>query len=159
LEAAGPANKAGQTQNITSIIMAKSDRNTDIQYGALPYRMGPHGREILLITSRGTKRWVIPKGWPMVGKKPRRVAEIEAFQEAGVKGVIEKKPLGFYPYSKLLPGGAERLCLVEVYPLRVTQEAMKWREQSERERMWFRADEAAGLVDEGGLGLLIDEWR
>ena len=139
--------------------MAKSDRTTDTQYGALPYRMGPHGREIMLITSRGTKRWVIPKGWPMVGKKPRRVAEIEAFREAGVKGVIAKRPLGFYPYSKFLPGGEERLCLVEVYPLRVTLKAVTWREQAERERTWFRADEAARLVDEGGLGLLIDEWR
>jgi len=71
--------------------MAKSDRTSDTQYGALPWRHGPHGLEIMLITSRETKRWVIPKGWPMVGKKPHRVAEIEAFQEAGVKGIIAKK--------------------------------------------------------------------
>ncbi|MCB8877946.1 NUDIX hydrolase [Acidisoma silvae] len=139
--------------------MPKSDRDTDLQYGALPYRMGRHGVEILLITSRDTGRWVIPKGWPMFGKKPHRVAEIEAFQEAGVKGVIKKKPLGAYPYPKVMPNGAIRLCLVEVYPLRVTMEAIKWRESAERERLWFRADEAAELVDEGGLALLIDAWR
>ena len=89
--------------------MAKSNRNTDIQYGALPYRVGKHGVEVMLITSRETRRWVIPKGWPMSGKKPSRVAEIEAFQEAGVKGVVSKKPAGVYP-SKLLPDGETRLC-------------------------------------------------
>jgi hypothetical protein len=139
--------------------MAKSDRTTDAQYGALPYRAGPYGLEIMLITSRERKRWVIPRGWPMVGKKPYRVAEIEAFQEAGVKGIVARKAIGAYPYTKFLPGGEERLCFIEVYPLRVTLEAIKWREKSERERAWFRADEAAELVDEGGLAQIIDEWR
>jgi hypothetical protein len=139
--------------------MAKADRDSDIQYGALPYRVGHHGIEVMLITSRETHRWVIPKGWPMGGKKPHRVAEIEAFQEAGVKGVIAKKPIGTYPYPKVLPHGEERLCFIEVYPLRVTLETRKWRERAERQRAWFRAEEAAGLVDEGGLALIIDDWR
>jgi hypothetical protein len=126
--------------------MAKSDRTTDTQYGALPYRAGPHGLEIMLIISRGSKRWVVPKGWPMIGRKPHRVAEIEAFQEAGVKGVVAKKPIGAYPYTK-------------VYPLHVTLEALEWREKPERKRMWLRAEEAVDLVDEGGLALIIEEWR
>jgi hypothetical protein len=138
--------------------MAKSDRSTDVQFGALPFRMGSGGLEIMLITSRGSKRWIIPKGWPIIGKKPHRVAEIEAFQEAGVKGVIHKKPIGAYPYSKSLPGGETRLCLVEVYPLRVTLEAVKWREQAERIREWFPAREATNLVDEGGLMQIMREW-
>lgn len=138
--------------------MAKSDREADTQYGALPYRVGRHGIEVMLITSRETRRWVIPKGWPLLGKKPHRVAAIEAFQEAGVKGVVKKKPIGAYPYTKIFADGL-RLCFVEVYPLRVTLEAVKWRESSERDRVWFRADEAAALVDEGGLALIIDEWR
>jgi hypothetical protein len=139
--------------------MAKSDRTTDTQYGALPYRAGPHGLEIMLIISRGSKRWVVPKGWPMIGRKPHRVAEIEAFQEAGVKGVVAKKPIGAYPYTKALPGGEARLCFVEVYPLHVTLEALEWREKPERKRMWLRAEEAVDLVDEGGLALIIEEWR
>jgi hypothetical protein len=113
----------------------------------------------MLITSRETKRWVIPKGWPMAGKKPHRVAEIEAFQEAGVKGVVAKKPIGAYPYPKVLSNGEERICLIEVYPLRVTLETRKWREKAERRRVWFPAAEAAEVVDEGGLALIIDEWR
>ena len=139
--------------------MSKSDRSTNTQYGALPYRVGAQGLEIMLITSRETKRWVIPKGWPMAGKKPYQVAEIEAFQEAGVKGVITKKPVGSYPYAKILLGGERRLCFIEVYPLRVAVEAVIWREQAERQRAWFRAEEAASLVHEGGLALIIDEFR
>jgi 8-oxo-dGTP pyrophosphatase MutT (NUDIX family) len=138
--------------------MAKSDRTTDTQYGALPYRNGIHGLEILLITSRETGRWVIPKGWPMEGKEPHRAAEIEAFQEAGVKGVIKKKPVGVYPYTKFMPDGSDRLCLVEVFPLRVTLEAVKWREQAERKRAWFKARRAAELVDEGSLARIIEGW-
>jgi hypothetical protein len=139
--------------------MAKSNRTTDIQYGALPYRVGKHGVEVMLITSRETRRWVIPKGWPMSGKKPSRVAEIEAFQEAGVKGVVSKKPAGVYPYSKLLPDGEWRLCDVVVFPLRVTLEKVKWRETGERQRQWFPQDEAAELVDEGSLAQIIEGWR
>jgi len=112
----------------------------------------------MLITSRGTGRWVIPKGWPMVGKQPYRAAEIEAFQEAGVKGLVKKKPIGSYPYSKRLPSGQERLMHVEVYPLRVTLEAVTWHEKKQRERRWFRARDAAELVDEGGLAQIIEEW-
>jgi ADP-ribose pyrophosphatase YjhB (NUDIX family) len=139
--------------------MGKSDRSTDTQYGALPYRLGRHGVEILLITSRETGRWVIPKGWPMTGKKPYRVAEIEAFQEAGVKGVVRKKPTGVYPYAKFLPDGENRLCLVVVFPLRLTLEKVEWRERGTRERHWFPQDEAAELVDEGSLALIIEGWR
>ena len=139
--------------------MSRSLREGDLQYGALPYRMGKRGVEILLITSRETKRWIIPKGWPMAGKKPPRAAQIEAFQEAGVKGVIARKPVGTYSYPKILPDGTERPCLVEVYPLRVKLEAAKWREQAERERAWFTLEECLARVDDGGLGQLIAEWR
>jgi hypothetical protein len=139
--------------------MPKSDRSTDTQYGALPYRIGEHGLELLLIKSRGTKRWVIPKGWPMADKKPHQVAKIEAYQEAGVKGIAGKKPIGSYPYAKALPDGGERLGFVEVYPLWVTLETKKWREKEDRKRVWFRKNIAAELVDEGGLVQIIDEWR
>jgi 8-oxo-dGTP pyrophosphatase MutT (NUDIX family) len=139
--------------------MAKSDRSGDIQYVALPYRFAERGMEVMLITSRETGRWVIPKGWPMIGRKPHQVAAAEAHQEAGIKGVIGKKPIGSYPYAKELAGGNDRLCQVVVYPLRVTFEAVKWREGAERRREWFLKNEAAVLVEEGGLAQIIDEWR
>lgn len=139
--------------------MAVSDRTSDTQYGALPYRLSAGGPEIMLITSRDTKRWIIPKGWPMIGKKPHKVAEIEAFQEAGVKGIIGKKSIGVYGYTKILPDRSNRLCLAEVYPLRVTLETVKWRERRERKRVWFPWADAAEMVDEGGLRLIIAGWR
>jgi ADP-ribose pyrophosphatase YjhB (NUDIX family) len=139
--------------------MAVSDRTSDTQYGALPYRLSAGGPEIMLITSRDTKRWIIPKGWPMIGKKPHKAAELEAFQEAGVKGIISKKSIGVYAYTKILSDRTDRLCLVEVYPLRVTLETVKWRERRERERVWFPCADAAELVDEGGLRLIIAGWR
>jgi ADP-ribose pyrophosphatase YjhB (NUDIX family) len=139
--------------------MVRSDRSVDIQYGALPYRLSARGVEILLITSRETKRWVIPKGWPMAGKSPWQVAELEALQEAGVRGTIAAGPIGIYPYTKRFPDGDERLCFVEVYLLEVTREAAKWRERRERERAWFPREEAAAAVDEGSLARIIEDWR
>lgn len=139
--------------------MAKSDRTTDMQFGALPFRFERGELEIMLITSRGRGRWLIPKGWPMENRKPYEVAEIEAFQEAGIKGKVGKKAIGTYPYAKFLPGGEERLCFVTVFPLRVTLEAVKWREKADRRRAWFAKEEAALLVEEGGLAQIIHEWR
>ncbi len=91
--------------------------------------------EVMLITSRESGRWVIPKGWPMVGLKPHQVAAAEAYQEAGIKGVVGKKPIGSYPYTKLMPGGEDRLCHVTVFPLRVTLETVKWRGMVEPARL------------------------
>jgi 8-oxo-dGTP pyrophosphatase MutT (NUDIX family) len=145
-------------QRLTNMGMLKTDRTGDMQYAALPFRFERGSVQIMLITSRETGRWVIPKGWPMPGKKPHQVASAEAHQEAGIKGVISKKPIGAYPYSKRLADGSERLCLVTVFPLRVTLEATKWREMHERRRVWFDKDGAAALVEEGGLAQIIDEW-
>jgi predicted NUDIX family NTP pyrophosphohydrolase len=139
--------------------MPRSDRSTDMQFGALPYRLERGELEIMLITSRGRGRWLIPKGWPIDNRKPHEVAEIEAFQEAGIKGKVGKLPIGTYPYAKSLPGGEARLCVVTVFPLRVTLEALKWREKADRKRAWFRQQEAASLVEEGGLADIISGWR
>ncbi len=80
--------------------MPSSAPSDDIQYGALPFRFERVGMEIMLITSRETGRWIIPKGWPMQGKKSHHVAALEAFQEAGIKGLVSKKPIGAYPSSR-----------------------------------------------------------
>jgi len=136
--------------------MVKSDRSGDIQFGALPYRARAGGEtEVMLLTSRGVGRWVIPKGWPMVGRKPRVVALTEARQEAGIKGIISRKPIGSFHYAKTLDRGEERLCECIVFLMLVTHEALTWREQKERTRAWFPRDEAAELVNEGALAMMI----
>src|ERR1700750_93851 len=86
------------------------------QFGALPWRIGDHGmREVMLLTSRETHRWVIPKGWPIKGRKPAEVASQEAYEEAGLVGrVVSKRPLGRFYYEKRLAKKAI-LCEVRVF--------------------------------------------
>jgi 8-oxo-dGTP pyrophosphatase MutT (NUDIX family) len=135
--------------------MTKSHRTT--QFAALPWRISQSGtREVLLLTSRETRRWVIPKGWPMKGRTPAEVATREAYEEAGLIGhVVGKRPLGAYHYEKRLAKKAV-LCQVRVFLFRVGYQHDDWPEKEERETQWFEAAHAATLVDEGGLAQIID---
>ncbi len=126
------------------------------QYAALPWRVGEAGGvEIMLATSRDTKRWVIPKGWPMKGRKPHIAAAIEAVQEAGLVGKIAKVKFGEYFYEKRIKGGAAFLCRVEVFSLRVERQRKNWPEKKERATLWFPYTLAAEQVDEPDLRELM----
>lgn len=126
-----------------------------VQFGTTPYRLDAKGRlSVLLITSRETHRWVIPRGNPISGLSPRASAAQETFEEAGVKGQVEKKPIGTYDYDKRKDGTSVPT-RVEVFPLAVKVESSKWPEQSERKRHWFDPEEAAKAVEEPGLASLI----
>jgi 8-oxo-dGTP pyrophosphatase MutT (NUDIX family) len=127
------------------------------QYAALPFRY-EHSLEILLISSRETHRWVIPKGWPMKGRKPHATAAREALEEAGVIGRIGKRPVGSYQYVKRLKNGAPLLCTVDVFPMMVTRQRDRWREMDQRTLQWFPAEEAAVAVEEPELQALIDDF-
>jgi 8-oxo-dGTP pyrophosphatase MutT (NUDIX family) len=131
----------------------------DIQFAALPWRINASGRrEVMLLTSRETRRWVIPKGWPMKGRKPAQVASQEAFEEAGLVGkVVGKRPLGNYFYSKKLTK-KEVLTDVSVYSFNVERQLDDWPEKDQRTTQWFDAAEAAALVDEGGLAAMIERF-
>jgi 8-oxo-dGTP pyrophosphatase MutT (NUDIX family) len=126
-----------------------------MQYGALCWRMGADGVEVLLITSRDTGRWIIPKGWPMAGLAPEAAAAQEAWEEAGVEGVMSPVCLGRYGYHKCLTVEIQVPCAVAVYGLRVLRMADKFPEAKERRRRWFGAAEAAALVQEPDLARLI----
>ncbi|HTH98094.1 MAG TPA: NUDIX hydrolase [Stellaceae bacterium] len=136
-------------------------RSIQIQYGALPYRVTEQGHlEILLITSRGTGRWIIPKGWPMKDRKPAKAAEQEAFEEAGLRGDIGDKPIGTFTYEKFLDvPGVSLPCAVQVFPLRVKRQLGAWPEDSQRRTQWFTAAEAAARVDEADLRALIMDFE
>jgi 8-oxo-dGTP pyrophosphatase MutT (NUDIX family) len=125
-----------------------------VQYAALPWRLGKT-LEIMLVSSRETRRWVIPKGWPMKGRKPHATAALEALQEAGLLGKIEKTPIGAYHYHKRLKNGATLLCRVDVFPLRVLRQRKSWPEKRQRITKWFPCAEAASLVHEPELSKLI----
>lgn len=126
------------------------------QIGAVPYRRDPLGRvEVVLVTSRETRRWVIPKGWPMKKKLPHEAAEREALEESGVLGRISDTPLGSYQYEKRLRNGSTELCDVLVFPLEVTRSLDEWPEMNERDRRWFSPKDAADIVAEPGLRDLL----
>ncbi len=111
---------------------------------------------MLLITSRETKRWVIPKGWPMVGLKDFTSAKREALEEAGVAGQISKASVGTYGYEKRIKAGDTLNCTVVVFPLQVKTMLRNWKEKHERTRSWFSAEEAAKLVQEPALKTIIE---
>jgi 8-oxo-dGTP pyrophosphatase MutT (NUDIX family) len=136
--------------------MAKNKAKGDTQYAALPWRIGAGGKhEVMLLTSRETRRWVIPKGWPMKGKKPAQAAAREAYEEAGLIGeIVGKRPIGSYHYSKSTKQG-DILCEVQVYLLRVEKQLEDWPEKRERMTAWFDAAKASEFVDERALGLII----
>src|SRR5580704_15310167 len=139
--------------------MAKHKSGNPVQFAALPWRISDAGtRQVMLLTSRGTHRWVIPKGWPMKGRKPAEVASQEAYEEAGLLGgIVGKRPLGNFHYEKQL-AKTTVLCQVRVFLFRVERQLDDWPEKSQRETKWFDANEAAGLVDEGGLAEIIERF-
>ncbi len=128
-----------------------------LQYGALPYRESKTaGVEVLLVTSRETKRWIIPKGWPIGGLSPSESAAEEAYEEAGVRGTIRNKPIGKYVYNKMLNERTIGIpCQVRVFPLRVRRQRNTWPERRQRETRWFSAAHATETVTESGLKALI----
>ncbi|CAK7254827.1 MULTISPECIES: NUDIX hydrolase [unclassified Shinella] len=127
------------------------------QYGALCYRVRKKkpAIEILLITSRDTGRWVIPKGWPMDGKSAAAAAAREAWEEAGVRGSVREAPIGSYNYLKGLPHGLKVDCRVRVFPLSVDDLSENFPEKDERRAEWVTCQEAARRVQEPGLKDLI----
>ena len=130
-----------------------------VQYAALPYRRSADGAlEIMLVTSRATRRWVIPKGWPMKGRKPHDAAAREAFEEAGVIGDVGRRSIGSYRYDKRLKGGDVVPCRVEVFPLDVKVQRKRWPEKGQRETQWFSPRRAAEAVDEAGLSGMIESF-
>ena len=122
------------------------------QAGVIAYRILDGEVRVLLVTSRDTGRWIIPKGNIKAGEMPCKTAENEAYEEAGVKGIITGSiPLGMYTYFKKLDSGEARAATVEVYLLRVKERLKKWPERSERKVSWVSTKEAVRLVEEPGV--------
>ncbi len=139
--------------------MAKRKIDLRVQYAALPWRLSEGGtRQVMLLTSRETRRWVIPKGWPMKGRKPAEAAAQEAYEEAGLIGhIVGKRPIGNFHYPKRLATG-EVICQVWVFLFQVEKQLEEWPEKAQRQTRWFDAEDAADLVEEGGLAEIIDRF-
>jgi len=121
------------------------------QYAVLPYAEVEGEIRVLLLTSRETGRWVIPKGWPVGRLKPWDAAAREAYEEAGILGTVGQKPLGSFLYDKRLDTGRTVAVQVTVFPMAVRQQLADWPERHERMARWVTPGQAALMVDEGGL--------
>ena len=126
------------------------------QYGVLAYDIGEDGEPLfLLITSRTTRRWIIPRGNPVRGLSPAQSAAQEAYEEAGLTGIVSPEAIGTYEYRKVRRNGSGIPAEVQVFALRTTIQSGHWPERHEREWCWFARDEAAEAVEEDGLKELI----
>ena len=136
-------------------IPSEHKRETRSQFGALCYRVVDEKIQILLITSRRTKRWIIPKGWPENGMTPAEIVAAEASEEAGVRGKLFERPIGVYCYEKIISEGSSLPCIVTVYLLKVISLATEYKEENQRSRKWFTRKQAAKRVNEPDLAALI----
>lgn len=135
-------------------------RSSIDQFAALPYRIEADGRaQVMLITSRQTRRWVIPKGNPIADLAPHEAAAYEAFEEAGVRGIPCPTPLGNFSYVKRRRIRQDRTLTVTVFPLAVVGQVEDWPERHQRETRWFELADAADAVEEPELKSLISAFR
>lgn len=130
-------------------------RPARLQVAALCYRQGREGPEVLLITTRDTRRWIIPKGWPMEKYSARKSARIEAYEEAGIEGKIAREPIGSFRSYKGMGKGVTMPTDVIVFPLKVTRKLKKYPERDERDLAWLPVEEAAKRCSEDGLRNLL----
>lgn len=129
------------------------------QYAALPWRFSGGAREVCLISSRETGRWVIPKGWPIKGLPPAQAAAREAYEEAGLGGVVSRKPIGEFGYGKRLENGKVQPTLVEVFAMEQMVQHTDWPEKGQRKVQWFSVPEAANAVEEPELKAIIRKLK
>lgn len=129
------------------------------QAGVIAYRVEDGRCEVLLITSRDTRRWIIPKGNIGRGKTAVEAAEQEAFEEAGVTGTVNgTTPLGFYMYFKRRDDGTTTPVSVEVYLLNVDRQHKKWPEKGTRKLRWLPVNEAIKKIEEPGVVPLLKRF-
>jgi 8-oxo-dGTP pyrophosphatase MutT (NUDIX family) len=146
----GAAGRSGAPVSSTTSEILKE------QYGALPFRYRTDGMvEVLLVTSRRTGRWIIPKGWPASGMRPFELAAREAMEEGGVTGRIKEQPIGCYRHKKTLNDGSVVRCKVDIFALEVEAQMSTWPECKQRSTQWFSLDEAAAAVRDPELKAVI----
>ena len=126
-----------------------------LQVAALCLRDGPHGTEVLMVSSLTTKRWILPKGWPMEGRSLAEAALQEAWEEAGVTGIVEPAAVGHFTYRKLVKRTIPVTCRCAVFRISVDSLADRWPEHNRRQRRWVPLAEAARIVDEPELRSLL----
>ncbi|SLN21809.1 Diadenosine hexaphosphate hydrolase [Roseovarius litorisediminis] len=142
----------GLLKTWTNLVQPLLRRPRQLQVAAICYRENNGKTEVLLITSRGTGRWIVPKGWPIDGLNAPEAALQEAWEEAGVKASVNAAvPVGSFDYEKWVEDGYETPIKAQVFKVRIDDLADTYPEMDERTREWFSPAEAANLVQEPGL--------
>ncbi|PSL17131.1 NUDIX hydrolase [Shimia abyssi] len=142
--------------DIAAMIKAAGKKNgKHLQYGAVPFRIVDGKTQVLLITSRRTHRWIVPKGWPITALKPHKAAATEAWEEAGVRGTASKHCIGVYSYPKLRKNGRTKICTVLLFPIEVRKLANSFPERGQRKRKWLRPKRAAARIENTELAKII----
>ncbi|WP_247742900.1 NUDIX hydrolase [Shimia sp. R9_1] len=128
---------------LEAMIQKARKTGKNLQFAALPYRIRKGKPQILMVTSRGTQQWIIPKGWPMDGMKPHKAAAQEAWEEAGITGAIGKHSIGQFRYRKTRGPLRGQKIRVMVFALEVDKLAKHYPEAGQRRRKWMRPKKAA----------------
>lgn len=134
----------------------KTDVRT--QFAALCYRVKGNKVQVLLITSRRSGRWIVPKGWPINHMTPQESAAQEAWEEAGVMGRVDPRPLGLFSYTKFSLDDEDLPCVAMVYALRVKSLSKDFPEAGQRKRRWVSRKKAAALVGEPELARILRDF-
>lgn len=142
------------------VLKERADEVLLQRYGAVPWRRDQRGRvRVLLVTSRGRGRWIVPTGWPMKDKPSYLSAAMEAFDEAGVIGDILTYPLAGYRYVRETAEGVLQHYHVTLFALRVRGTLTHWPERKQRIRGWFDPEEAADKVENVELARAIRTFQ
>ena len=141
---------------LNSVVTPLIRRPRLLQVAALCYRRDAEGKKILLITSRDTGRWILPKGWPIDGLDSAGAAKQEAWEEAGVVAArIDREPVGSFTYDKILDNGVPAPVEAQVFAIEVKTLKDDFPEAAERTRKWVTPAEAAEMVEEPDLKALL----
>ncbi|MCY4008059.1 MAG: NUDIX hydrolase [Rhodobacteraceae bacterium] len=133
--------------------LTSGKREARTQFAALCFKSVKRKQKtrVLLISSRRSGRWVIPKGWPMNGKTPAQSALREAYEEAGVRGRPINQCVGHFSYKKRISDKSSVLCIVAVYPVKVDDILTDYPEHGARQRVWLSPSKAAERVSDPTL--------
>lgn len=137
-------------------------RETRTQFAAIPFRVvkkkAGDAIEVLLVSSRDSGRWIIPKGWPIDGMTPADAAAHEVWEEAGARGKVYDTCLGLYSYDKWLDEEMSLPVIVAVFALKVETLDDSYPEAEERKRKWVSLKKAAARVEEPELKTIFDSF-
>ncbi|WP_370932026.1 NUDIX hydrolase [Bartonella sp. DGB1] len=146
-------------KNIISSKYISVENEYFLQVGAIAYKYINNKYEILLVTSKTSKRWIIPKGWPQKNKNLSESALQETIEEAGATGNITQIPVGHYYYEKLSRSKQKsKKIRLDVFGLEVTEIYQDWQERYQRCRQWFTADEAVLIIEQPELAQLVSDF-